>query len=115
MNYILIAIGSATGGLLRALISQKLPPIHSFPIATFLVNILGTFLIGLLAGHLLHTNSPLRPLLITGFCGGFTTFSTFSKESYDLIQSGHTPLAILYITSSILSAILALYISRKVI
>ena len=75
-----------------------------FPLATFLINVTGSFIIGLLLvlldrEDLLHPN--LRPLLVTGFLGGYTTFSTFEWETFALGRST-PPLAIVYAISSVL-------------
>lgn len=84
-SILLVGAGSFVGGILRYLLSQI---IHSeqgaFPVATFLTNVLGSLLIGVLIGILSKfapTHAGLYLLLVTGFCGGFTTFSTFSNEA----------------------------------
>ena len=83
-----------------------------FPLATFTVNILGCFIFGLLIG-LLGRNGAVSPrlnaLLIVGFCGGFTTFSTFSNESFNLAFSGELLSSLLYIASSVIIGIFALW------
>lgn len=89
----------------------------SIPLATLVVNGLGCFLIGLLIG-LCSDTAHLRLLFITGFCGGFTTFSTFTAESYAMFREGAYGLAILYIVGSVLIGLLALwvgvYLSRAI-
>lgn len=84
-NFLLVALGSAVGGGLRygiALISRP----HPFPYWTFAVNVAGSLLIGFLAGSIPSASEKIRLLLITGFCGGFTTFSAFSLETLELLQ-----------------------------
>lgn len=99
----LVFIGGGIGSICRHLLSISITPIAAiaFPLATFLANILGCFFIGLLVGKI-NLSRSLNLLLVTGFCGGFTTFSTFSKESLSLLQSQQTFLAITYIAASIL-------------
>ena len=81
-----------------------------WPWATFLANVVGCLLIGLLSSWLMQTQrSPeLYALLATGFCGGFTTFSTFSKEVWHLYQHQQATLALVYAVGSLLIGMLAL-------
>lgn len=109
---LLVGIGGATGSILRYLVShfsQKLLH-YQFPAGTFIVNITGSLLIGILIGitekHF-TTQTDFKLLFITGFCGGFTTFSAFTAENLHLLQKGQTSIAILYIASSILLGILS--------
>ena len=84
-----------------------------FPLATFTINILGCFIFGLLSGWM-NKNGILSPklnaLLMVGFCGGFTTFSTFSSESFNLGSSGELIQSFVYICGSILFGLLAVWI-----
>src|SRR5215471_9164225 len=90
-----VAVGSACGGVARfavaMLVQQRVGP--NFPVGTLVVNITGSFLIGLLLRYALGTSaiSPeVRALLTTGFVGGYTTFSTFSYETLVLIEDGQS-------------------------
>lgn len=109
-NIIIVGCGSFAGGALRYLLSYFIQSRQGFPAATFLVNILGCFLIGLFIALLSkngNTNQQWLLLAVTGFCGGFTTFSTFANESITMLQNGqYTNLAI-YIGGSILLGLLA--------
>ncbi|MFV0417578.1 MAG: fluoride efflux transporter CrcB [Dysgonomonas sp.] len=97
---LLVGVGGAVGSIFRFLASVLIVRSEPFPfpIATFTVNILGCFCIGLFA-NLIPSNN-LRILMITGFCGGFTTFSTFANETLTLMNNNQMLLAIVYITLS---------------
>lgn len=114
-SIMLVAVGGATGSVLRFLASiivdryfQK-----TFPLATFSINMVGCFLMGLLLSWLdrHHATSPdLKYLLITGFCGGFTTFSAFGAEGLNLFQSQHILMALLYIAASSILGMFAVWL-----
>lgn len=116
-----VAIGGALGSILRYLTTVFVQKHWSgnFPLATFIANVLGCFLIGLFMGILQKhqlADSQLKWLLITGFCGGYTTFSAFGYENFSLFQNQHSVVALLYIALSIIAGLLALgaglYLSR---
>lgn len=112
---LLVGFGGGIGSIFRFLISVLMNKYNHtvFPWATFIVNILGCLIIGLLIGYFdrqLISNPNLKFLFITGFCGGFTTFSTFSAENIGLFNSGHSFLAVLYITLSIVFGIAAIWL-----
>ncbi len=112
MNKILLVfIGGGIGSICRHLISVSLTPLDhsSFPFATFIANLLGCLIIGLLVGKV-NLSSKMNLLLVTGFCGGFTTFSTFSKESLLLFEHHQPMLAITYILSSIIIGTILVWI-----
>ena len=107
MDFLFVALGGAAGAVSRyalSLVNVKL----DFPLMTFITNIAGSFLIGLIASLCIKKACPknLTLLLKTGFCGGFTTFSTFSLESFTLIQSGNYFTAVLYMILSVIFCVL---------
>ena len=109
-DILLVGAGSFLGGIARYLISLAMKGLgSSFPWATMTANIVGCLLIGLLwaAFNRVHASSQLNLLLIVGFCGGFTTFSTFSKESLCLLQAGDYLTFALYALGSVVLGIIA--------
>ena len=113
-DIIIVGIGSGIGGICRYLISHFMSQAHNgFPWGTFAVNVAGCFLIGILYGvtSRFQNVSPLFSLfLMVGFCGGFTTFSTFSKEGLTLLQANNYILFSLYAIGSVVLGILAVAI-----
>lgn len=107
-NLFWVAIGGAAGSVLRYLLSNINA---SFPWGTFTVNILGSLLIGLLVGLVSKGMLPpeMKLLLVTGFCGGFTTFSTFANESYSMMKAGDVLMTALYVGASVIIGILAVW------
>lgn len=103
-----IALGGATGTLLRYAVGIVLEPATlRFPLATLLINVSGSFLIGWLAEYPGLPNPTLRVALIVGLCGGFTTFSAFSLETLRLIERGEIARATLYAAASVVLCIAA--------
>ena len=119
MNILAVGLGGALGAVCRYLLGQVIPKLGSgFPIATFAVNLIGCFAIGLVVGLAgKHSNIDPRVILFlqTGICGGFTTFSTFSLESLTLIEEGKIVIGILYIVLSVLLGLLALLAARNLV
>jgi CrcB protein len=105
MIYLLIAVGGAAGSVLRYFLGGVVQRLSTgeFPVGTMFVNVSGCFLIGILLRQFLNMQlSPeLRAFLIVGFCGGFTTFSTFSGETLGLIEGGEYGRATTYVALSV--------------
>lgn len=111
MILLLIALGGAAGSVLRYLIGgrvQHFAP-HGYPIGTLFVNVGGCFLIGVFLRYFMNmqTTAELRAFLIVGFCGGYTTFSTFSYETVGLIKGGEYVRAMSYASLSVILCLLA--------
>lgn len=111
---VLVALGGGAGSVSRYLasvwVAKHFP--HIFPLATFVVNMTGCFLIGFLIGlsaRYAVFDSDLKFLLIVGFCGGYTTFSTFSAENMRLLETGNYGTLALYVITSILLGVVALW------
>lgn len=108
----MIALGSALGGVSRYLLGGYVQRWagSSFPLATLLINITGSFLLGFLYRYGADSTvmSPdVRAMLTIGFCGGFTTFSTFSYETVRLVENGEFMRALTYIGLSVLLSVAA--------
>jgi len=118
-NYIVVFFGAGFGGMLRYWMSSfvyKFLP-EDFPFGTLSVNLSGSFLIGLIMFYLNETEliSPtMRIFLTTGFCGGLTTFSTFSYETITLLKDREYFFAGMNILSNLLLTLLALFLSYKI-
>ena len=109
-NILLVALGGAVGSACRYLVTRVVD-ITAFPIATLAVNLLGCLLVGFLVGIMDRNFMPqqFKLLLISGFCGGFTTFSTFANESFAMMKAGDLLLSGLYIGVSVIFGILAVW------
>jgi crcB protein len=112
---ILVGLGGGIGSIFRYLTAVFVNKYFqtSFPWATFAANIIGCLIIGLLLGFFDKynlTNPDLKYLFITGFCGGYTTFSAFAAENMNLFQSENTLTALLYIAASVLVGLFAVWL-----
>jgi fluoride exporter len=115
MSWLAVAIGGALGSVTRYGVALLLPTAPGkFPWATFCVNLLGSFLIGVAYVVIVQKQilSPeIRLWIMTGFLGGFTTFSSFSLETMQLWQQGELTLALLYIIGSMICCLLAVVLA----
>jgi len=111
-SYLLVAIGGAIGASVRWGIAESIgrPP-GSFPYATLIVNVVGCILIGLAARSMVR-GSERWTFAVTGLLGGLTTYSTFTAETRDLVDTGQSGLALLYVGVSIVAGLTAVEIAR---
>ncbi len=109
MIYVYVAVGGALGSMARFWLANTMAIITgpAFPWGTLLINIIGSFVIsffGVLASHGLRLAVPyeVRIFVVVGLCGGFTTFSSFSLQTIDLIKNGQAGRAMIYVAASII-------------
>jgi CrcB protein len=110
---LLVGTGSFIGGIGRFLLSQFVQSKigHPFPAGTLAVNIIGCLVIGIVfgLGERTHISAEWRLFIMTGICGGFTTFSAFGLETVNLLRDGQNLYAFIYITASLLLGIVATF------
>ena len=110
-----VALGSAVGGVSRYALSMFIQQRASstFPIGTLIVNVTGSLVLGFVLRYALGSPSvsaEVRALLTTGFCGGYTTFSTFSYETIKLIEDGDYGQASGYVIASVVLSLVAMFV-----
>ena len=117
-NFIWVAFGGAVGASLRFVSSSFIKTIYpNFPLSTLFINILGSFIIGLLMNYLEYKNISenfIRYFLIIGLLGSYTTFSTFSFDAVDLINNRKFLLSFFYIFLSVSSCILFAFLGYNI-
>lgn len=112
--FVYVAIGAALGGVARLALSGFVQQRAGadFPAGTLVINLTGSFLLGVLIRYALQSASvspEMRAMLTTGFCGGYTTFSTFTYETAVLLEDGEYGRAGLYVGASVIGALLATF------
>jgi CrcB protein len=114
-NILLIGLGGGIGSITRYVASLVIKS-KTFPFATLTVNVIGSFIIGLVFAISIKQEGMednWKLFLITGVCGGFTTFSAFSLENVQLLQSGKTGIALAYIIVSMVLGIAATFLGYQ--
>ena len=119
-NFLIVGLGGAVGSMLRYAVQKffQAQTAAAFPTGTLLVNIAGCFLIGILwsvVSRSLTWNDEMKLLLMTGFCGGFTTFSAFTLEGIGLLKENRTVLFVIYLSASVLGGLLATFIGIRIV
>lgn len=115
----LVFLGGGCGSIgrwgLSLCLKRYTVTLGGLPVHTLAANLAGCLLIGLLANWIGRNSSQALPLLlVTGFCGGFTTFSTFSLETFELMRSGHLGMAALYLALSVLVCVAGVAIGYSI-
>ena len=115
---LIVGAGGAIGAIGRYLIGLlPMNPENGFPVKTFLINVIGCFIIGIIAA--LADKNAVNPNLVllikVGICGGFTTFSSFALETEGLIAKGSIGVALMYVILSLVCGVLAVFAAEKMI
>jgi CrcB protein len=113
MHWLAVAVGGAFGAMARYAVSTWIfnATSHKFPYATLSVNVLGSFVMGILFVFIVERAAlpaEMRGLLMIGFLGAFTTFSTFSLDALGLWQNGHLFLALVYVLATVVLCLVAI-------
>jgi CrcB protein len=114
MHYLLVFVGGGLGSTLRHIVNVVVARVFgtAFPYHTFIINITGSAVMGLIAGYLAfkgEASQPWRLFLMTGVLGGYTTFSAFSLDAVLLYERGEIALALLYVIGSVVLSIAGLF------
>ncbi|MDD6283601.1 MAG: fluoride efflux transporter CrcB [Oribacterium sp.] len=117
INVIIVGLGGFIGTVLRYLIgSIPVRECFGFPVKTFAINVIGAFVIGLVAAMAAHRDLDPRLVLFlkVGICGGFTTFSSFTLETSSLLKGGNTVTAACYLILSIVAGVAAVFCAEAI-
>ncbi len=124
VNCLFVGLGGFVGSVLRYLVGFipvgiTVGASTAFPIKTLVINVVGSFVIGIVCALASRLGVGMNPQLLlflkVGLCGGFTTFSTFALESNGLIQAGQAPLALLYAALSVALSIAAVFAAQALV
>ncbi|MGN0242078.1 MAG: fluoride efflux transporter CrcB [Candidatus Weimeria sp.] len=115
---LIVGAGGAIGAVGRYLIGLlPMNPENGFPVKTFLINVIGCFIIGIVAA--LADKNAMNPELVmfikVGICGGFTTFSSFALETEGLLAKGTTGVALMYVILSLVCGVLAVFAAERLV
>jgi fluoride exporter len=118
-NFLIVGLGGAAGSMVRYAVQKsfQVQSAAAFPTGTLLVNIAGCFIIGILwsmVSRTLSWNEEMKLLLMTGFCGGFTTFSAFTLEGIGLLKENKAALFLIYLTASVVGGLIATFIGIRI-
>lgn len=118
---LVVFLGAGLGGVVRHVVNMTVPKLlgTGFPFATFLINVSGSFLMGIMVGYLAFKdgefwNQTMRLFLTTGILGGYTTFSTFSLDFFLLMERGAYSSALAYVVGSVALAFIAVFVGIAV-
>ena len=112
MPYLYVMLGSALGGPFRYAITRWMMPLGTFPYGTVFINVLGCFVIGYFGTITLQTgkypaSDNVRLFVMVGICGGFTTFSSFSLQTFDMLRGGSWARAMANVVVSVVLCVAA--------
>lgn len=120
MTWMLIGLGGALGSMARHALNQVIQrhnAVQTFPAGIFVINVLGSVSIGVLAGLLaagrIRLSEDARLFAMVGVLGGFTTFSAFSLDTLTLMRTGHTAYAVFYVVGQVVLSLLGVWIGFK--
>lgn len=116
LNFVFVFLGGGLGSICRYGLARWMVHFRiDFPVATFTANVLACLVLGYLVSLKMNSsiNSAGQLLFMTGFCGGFSTFSTFTAETHHLFQGGSPGMGLLYVAGSLLVCLLSLYIGIR--
>jgi len=117
MSYLWVFVGGGMGSMLRYTLARHLNTTGDYPWGTLLANGLSCFLLGALLAMVTKDwlSAELRLLFVTGFCGGFSTFSTFSNEVFVFMKNAQYVAAALYLVGSLLIGLIGIWVGMKVV